>query len=230
MSDDPRVVLLDIEGTIAPIAFVHDVLFPFARRRLRHFLQQNWDEPGVRSARRQIAIDAGGAELPLTPLVEHLQQLIDADAKTTGLKLLQGMIWEGGFHSGELRAPLFADVPAALRRWTDSGRRACIYSSGSVAAQRLFISHTDHGDLSQHISGYFDTTIGPKRAAASYAAIAQRLETPPARVLFVSDVVEELDAAASAGLRSRLALRPGNPPQPASKHDTLADFDGLLPD
>ncbi|MCA9244824.1 MAG: acireductone synthase [Phycisphaerales bacterium] len=224
---DTRVVLLDIEGTIAPIAFVHETLFPFARERLSDFLARHWDEPAVREARTQIARDAGEGEFSIEPLVEHLSALMDADVKATGLKMLQGLIWEGGFRDGVLKSPLFEDVPPALRRWNGEGRRVCIYSSGSIAAQRLFIAHTEHGDLSPLIDGNFDTTTGPKREAASYAQIARHLETAAADIVFASDVVEELNAAASAGMQTRLAIRPGNPTQPASDHLAIRRFDDV---
>jgi enolase-phosphatase E1 len=143
------------------------------------------------------------------------------------LKALQGLIWEQGFHSGTLQASVFPDVPPALTAWTAGGRQVRIYSSGSIQAQKLFFSHTNAGDLSIHLSGYYDTTTGHKREAASYTAIAADVSLSPAEILFLSDVPEELDAARAAGMATGLTLRPGNRPVPYSTHPTLSSFDEI---
>ena len=220
-------VLLDIEGTIAPIAFVHKVLFPFARRALAGFLETHWDEPAVREARRQVALDAATAEFDRAALVGHLHELMDRDAKATGLKLLQGLVWERGYASGELRSTLFDDVAPALRRWHAASVGIRIYSSGSVAAQRVFFRHTTDGDLTSLISGWYDTTSGPKRHVGSYRTIAADIGGKADGIVFVSDVPEELDAAAAAGLRTRLAVRPGNAPVGATDHARVESLDEI---
>ncbi|MCG3125824.1 MAG: Enolase-phosphatase E1 [Phycisphaerae bacterium] len=229
MIDRVRVVLLDIEGTIAPIAFVHDVLFPFARQRLAAFLEAHWDSPDIRGARAQVEADAGGAALPRGELVAHLESLMQRDAKTTGLKALQGLIWERGYADGALRSPLFADAAPAIRAWRHGGVDVCIYSSGSVAAQRVFLKHTQDGDLSGLISRFFDTTTGPKQAPESYRRIAAVCQVAPGEMLFVSDVVAELDASAAAGMQTRLSLRPGNAPALPGAHRTIRSLAELAP-
>ncbi|MFX8414268.1 acireductone synthase, partial [Acinetobacter baumannii] len=84
-----------------------------------------------------------------------------------------------------------------------------VYSSGSVFAQKLLFGHTDYGDLTPLFSGWFDTTTGPKRDAASYAAIAQAMARPAGDVLFLSDVQAEIDAARAAGMAALLIARDG---------------------
>lgn len=216
-----EVILLDIEGTIAPIAYVQDVLFPFARERLGEFLDAHWDAPPVVEIRRQISVDAGGTAFDQADLLRHLFGLMNADAKATGLKALQGLIWERGYRSGQLRSRLFPDVPEALRRWHERGLTTAIYSSGSAAAQRVFIAHTEFGDLTPYVAAHFDTTSGPKHALRSYVNVARTLERVPQQILFISDVVAELDAAAAAGMQTRLSIRPGNPPQPENSHTAI---------
>ncbi len=197
-------ILLDVEGTVSPLAFVHEVMFPFARERAESFLERNGARPAVRAALQQMTADTGLAT------VAEIHRLMDADAKLTGLKQLQGLVWEEGFKSGELRATLFDDVADALRLWHAAGVQLRIYSSGSVHAQKLFFAHTVAGDLTPLLSGYYDTTTGPKRTAASYAAIAADSGFAPQDILFLSDVGEELDAAVAAGMQTALAIRPGN--------------------
>jgi len=221
-----RVILLDIEGTVSPLAFVHEVMFPYARTRLVSHLAAHWNEPAVQAAVEQMASDAGHASFaqwcsaalqPDAFAADEARKLMDADVKATGLKMLQGLIWEQGFRDGALRSTLFDDVPAALQAWHAAGIDLRIYSSGSVHAQKLFFAHTEAGDLTPLFSGYYDTTIGSKREAASYTTIAADCQTTAESILFISDVVAELDAAHQAGLQTMLAIRPGN--VLPSKHD-----------
>ncbi len=232
-----RTILLDIEGTTSSIRFVYDEMFPFVRRELRGFLTARGDDQDVTQACELIARDAGQPSLadwlataggPSAQELVHdeVLRLMDADVKATGLKQLQGLIWKSGFESGELRAHVYDDVPPALQRWQAAGIDLRIYSSGSVAAQRLFFGHTEAGNLLPLLHAHYDTTTGPKREPASYHAITDDIGCQPADVLFLSDVVAELEAARTAGLRTGLCIRPGNAEPPAD-HDyaSLHSFD-----
>lgn len=214
-----RVYLLDIEGTVAPISLVYEQLFPYARRHLREFLREHCGDAGVGSDLRLLAEEnsadtatdapryrAGGSN---EEAAAYLLWLMDRDRKSTALKSLQGRVWKQGFEAGELVGTLFPDVPEALQRWSREARVA-IYSSGSVEAQRLLLRYSSAGDLSALIASYFDTRVGAKREAASYRAIAGELGVEPGEMLFLSDVVAELDAARAAGCLTQLAVREGN--------------------
>jgi len=221
----PAVLLMDIEGTTTSIAFVYDTLFPFARNALPPFLQSHWHTPEVTAAVARMAPDAttpaAAARVALA--------LMDADVKDTGLKALQGLVWADGYASGTLRGHVFDDVPAVLHQLASAGVRLAIYSSGSVAAQRLLFGHSEAGDLTALLDAYFDTTTGPKREASSYTAIAAELACPPAAILFVSDHPAELAAAAEAGLHVAALARPGNPPLPdGHPFPVLTNFGPLL--
>ncbi len=217
-------LLLDIEGTTTSIAFVYDVLFPYARAHVSSFLEGNW---GSLLAERKLFDDAGlAAETPSQLAATVLSQM-DADLKTTALKSLQGRIWAAGYADGTLLADVFDDVPGALRRWCDEGKVVCIYSSGSVAAQRLLFGHTHHGSLMPLLSGFFDTTTGPKREAESYRDIAAAMGFAPGQILFATDVVPEADAAVAAGMQAVIMDRPGNRPQPAHEHAVRDSFEGI---
>ena len=209
-------VVLDIEGTTTPIAFVHDVLFGFARAELAAFFARRATEPEVVLITRALAAEYladADPDKPLPFAVEpYVHWLMDRDRKSTALKALQGAIWRGGYESGALRSALYADVPAALAAWSAGGATIAIYSSGSIDAQRLLFRHSDRGDLTPLIDRYFDTTTGPKRQAASYARIAAALGLAPDRVVFVSDVGEELVACREAGMQGVLSIRPSNAP------------------
>ena len=102
-----------------------------------------------------------------------------------------------------------------------------IYSSGSKLAQQLLFSSTKSGDLTKFLNGYFDTTTGPKIEAESYVVIGLAFGCEPGEILFVSDVVRELDAARKAGMQTALCIRPGNHPQLPGAHRTVSSFEEI---
>jgi enolase-phosphatase E1 len=226
---DGRAILLDVEGTTSSIAFVLDVLFPFARAHAGAFLAAHQGDADLRRLAADLRAEAGdaadaGDDWPAATARAALA-LMDRDAKTTALKTLQGMVWRHGFESGELVAHVYGDVPTALAAWADSGLDVRIYSSGSVEAQKLFFGHTAQGDLTRFLRGHYDTTTGPKRDPESYRRIAADIGLEPRQILFVSDVGAELDAARAAGMATAAANRPGNRPVDAElDHDTVTSF------
>ena len=240
-----RGVLLDIEGTTTPIAFVHEVLFSYARSQVRNFLTEHFGSAellaDLQQLREEHAADVkqnlqppalvevdGPSDAEIDSLGEYVSWLIDRDRKSTGLKSLQGKIWKQGYSDGTLKAKLFADVAPALERWRGAGLKISIFSSGSSLAQKLLFAHTEAGDLTGFIDNYFDTTVGSKTDVASYRRIASALELPVVNILFISDVVPELDAAGAAGMRTLLCVRPGNHPQPfAERYQPIRDFDEI---
>lgn len=235
-----RVLLLDIEGTTSSIDFVHETLMPFAADNVEPYLRSNWHLDETQAAISQIARDAGhpiresffasvtDAGEQIEVVLKVFDRLMAIDSKATGLKQLQGILWRSGYESGELRSHVYPEVPATLRAWSRKGRDIRIYSSGSIEAQKLFFSHSVAGDLSKCFRDHYDTTIGPKRATASYVAIADLVGCKPAEILFVSDVVEELDAAYSAGLATALSVRPGNAPvKDGHRHAAIGRLDEI---
>ncbi len=206
-------ILTDIEGTTSSISFVKDVLFPYARRALPGFVREHGHEPEGRRWLDQVAVENGGM-CQDEMIVETLQGWIDEDRKHTALKALQGLIWEAGYRDADFTAHIYPDAAPALRDWRVAGLPLYVYSSGSVPAQKLFFGHSDAGDLTPLFSGWFDTEVGGKRDAASYQRIADAIGAPAGEILFLSDVVEELDAAREAGLQTVLIDRIDDYPQP----------------
>jgi enolase-phosphatase E1 len=220
-----RAILLDIEGTTTPIAFVSQVLFPYARTRLRSTIDHqiaSGDALLTRLHDEQLAASCLGEPVPAwtedpeaaraASAVAYAEWLMDRDRKSTALKELQGLIWQDGYRSGELRGEVFPDVPRALRRWREHAFPVFIFSSGSVLAQRLLFEHSSAGDLTSFLQSFFDTNVGAKIAPESYRRIATRVGCPAESILFLSDALPELDAARDAGLQVRLVVRPGNVP------------------
>lgn len=215
----PACVLTDIEGTTTAIAFVKDTLFPFAAAELDAFL----DTQGSRSEVAAILADVAAAAPGEDPRAA-LRRWMAEDAKVTPLKTLQGLIWRAGYADGRLKGHLWPDVAACLRSWAGAGIRLAVYSSGSVGAQRLLFGHSEAGDLTPLFAGFFDTRIGGKRDAASYDAIAAALGLSAGDILFLSDVAEELDAAAAAGLATCQLVRAADGTLPSGRHPEAPDF------
>ncbi|KAK3704090.1 enolase-phosphatase E1 [Vermiconidia calcicola] len=287
-----KCVLLDIEGTICPISFVKDTLFPYALKALPDVLNSRWDEEEFKPYREAFP---DSAQTSPEALQAHVEDLTKRDVKVAYLKNLQGYLWESGYKTGAYSTPLFTDVAPTLKQWKEEGFSLAIYSSGSVFAQKLLFGHvktpeiatglkrprpgevegenedateppskkrgavaedrpdqrpfthvanlaakakapeaedaspdiaTECGeelstdekdtvteDLQYLISEWFDTsTAGPKMNASSYEHIASKLEVRTSNVLFLSDNVNEVDAAVAAGMCSFMVERPGNAP------------------
>jgi len=237
-----RAILLDIEGTITPIAFVHEVLFPYASSHVENYLGSHFGDAETKAditrLRQEHAIDMKDDLKPpmlidesthdqVESIASYVHWLIERDRKSTGLKSLQGKIWRQGYTDGTLKAPVFADVAPALVRWRNAGLKICIFSSGSVVAQQLLFAHTELGDLKHLIDSYFDTTTGLKTATGSYRQIESALRRAEGEVLFISDLAAELDAASAVGMQTLLCVRPGNPAQGAGWHQVIRSFDEI---
>ena len=239
----PRALLLDIEGTVTPISFVHDILFPFAQAHVRDYLIEHSMtdevEEDTKALFREYLVDQEKGEQPpqiengvwsIDAIVAYVNWLIERDRKSPALKSLQGKIWEQGYRNGSLKAPLFDDVVPNLGRLRKQGIGIAIFSSGSVLAQKLLFAHTETGNHTDLIDQYFDTACGSKVESASYGRIAQRLRLLPVEIIFVSDVTDELKGANEAGMATLLCVRPGNQPQSASaQFDVIHSFSEILP-
>jgi enolase-phosphatase E1 len=200
-----RAILTDIEGTTSSLAFVKDVLFPYARDALPAYVRAH--ELELQDLRGDIAATVGRSHLTTQETIDTLLQWMDEDRKVTPLKTLQGIVWKSGYESGALQSHVYEDAVHALRQWHAGGLEISIYSSGSSAAQKLLFSHTPYGDLSPLFSHYFDTTTGPKLESRSYEKIAELLRLPAGSVVFLSDHAGEIQAAAAAGLQTVLLAR-----------------------
>lgn len=203
-----RAVVTDIEGTTTSVSFVYDVLFPYAREHIPAYVQTNEDRLSglLDDVRREV----GDASLTLEGCIAVLLRWMDADRKVTPLKTLQGMVWKQGYEDGGSKGHLYPDVAPSLRRWKGQGLLLCVYSSGSVEAQKLLFGHSEAGDLTPLFSGWFDTLVGGKKEASSYARIAAAIGLAPRELLFLSDNPAELAAARAAGLAVTGLDRPGN--------------------
>lgn len=220
-----KAIVTDIEGTTSSIDFVHRVLFPYAVRALPGYLRAHYREPEVAELLDEVRSLIREPDAEVRRLTDVLLDWISEDRKVTALKTLQGHIWEHGYHSGAFKGHVYPDTAPNLHKWRAMGLALYVYSSGSVMAQQLLFGHSDAGDLRPLFSGYFDTRIGGKREVSSYLAICERVGVAAAEVLFLSDVAEELDAAANAGMRTVQLVRDES--VAIGRHRVATNFDKI---
>ncbi len=197
-----KAILTDIEGTTSSIAFVFEVLFPYARKHLPEYVRACAKHDPQSSLLQAVREEANEPQADVERVIAILAQWMEKDVKATSLKALQGLVWQQGYASGEIKGHVYPDAVSGLQAWHDQGYRLYVYSSGSIQAQKLIFGYSVAGDLTPLFSGYFDTTSGHKRESASYAQIAHAINLPAAQILFLSDIVEELDAARTSGMRT----------------------------
>jgi enolase-phosphatase E1 len=217
-----RAIVTDIEGTTTSISFVFDVLFPYARQHIAGFVRTHREDPAVQRELDAVSQEVG-QPLSTEQAIEQLIDWIDQDRKVTPLKSLQGMIWKQGYADRQFTGHVYPDAVEHLRQWHDEGIKLYVYSSGSVAAQKLLFGHSDAGDLRPLFSGYFDTTLGMKRNSSSYRAISAEIGLEADEILFLSDSIVELDAAAEAGMHTAWLVR-NLQDTTASRHPICHDF------
>ena len=225
-----KFIVTDIEGTTTDIAFVHNVLFPYSRERIAAYCTDNQTDTQVTACldevRTTILVENNQPHISLQSCIDTLLHCIDADIKHPALKTLQGMIWRKGYENGTLKGHLYDDVVPALQTWKAQNIGLGVYSSGSVAAQKLLFGYSVCGDITPFFSHYFDTTIGHKREAQSYENIVQSLNLLSSEILFLSDIEAELDAAEAVGLQTIQLVREGT--IASEKHKTVKNFNEII--
>ncbi|MBD2566525.1 acireductone synthase [Anabaena lutea] len=193
-----KIILTDIEGTTTDISFVHEVLFPYSAKHLSDWVYNHLELPTVSDILQQVREISGQSNLDVESCLSQLMIWHTEDRKITPLKTLQGLIWQEGYKSGDLKAHVYPDAVECLQHWYAAGLTLAVYSSGSIAAQKLLFKNTLMGDLTPLFSMYFDTTTGNKTESQSYLTIADELLVRPQEILFLSDSSKELAAASAA--------------------------------
>lgn len=227
ISKKPTFILTDIEGTTTSISFVADELFPYFRNHIND-LRALTSNPVVEKAfidTIHLALELDGEVIcSEEEIIAKLHRWSIEDRKITPLKAVQGVLWDKGYRDGTLKGHIYPDVATNLKRWHDQGIGLGVFSSGSVAAQKLIFGFSVAGDLTPLFSAYFDTNTGGKRETTTYSLIAERVNIAPENILFLSDIKEELEAADTAGYQTLQLVRPGT--REAWKH-TVPDFNEI---
>lgn len=224
----PKFILTDIEGTTSSISFVAEKLFPYFRNNILD-LSEMTDNPVVKEAfdqTIQLAKSEDGETISTDQeIIDKLYEWSVEDRKITPLKTLQGVLWDKGYRDGILKGHVYPEVAANLKKWKEQGIDLGVFSSGSVPAQKLIFGYSISGDLTPYFSSYFDTNTGGKRDAETYAKIAKALHLEASEILFLSDILEELEAADSNGFQTIQLAREGM--EPSWKH-FVTTFDEII--
>jgi enolase-phosphatase E1 len=226
-----KTILVDIEGTTSSINFVHEVLFPYAKEKLKSFIIDNFDRSEVKELMMDVletvGVEAKEKDQIIRQSCKYLSEWINEDKKIRVLKELQGLIWEDGYKDGAFHGHIYEDAYKNLSVWKEQGYELFVYSSGSVKAQKLLFGHTQYGDLNNLFSGNFDTTIGAKRDEQSYIRIAKTIKKPCQEILFLSDNNEELIAAQKAGMEVIKLARPEDKIPASDMFTSVQDFNEI---
>jgi enolase-phosphatase E1 len=220
-------IVTDIEGTTSSIDFVHQVLFPYSTKTLPQYVRDCAELPEIAKIIEEVRQEVNLPDASLDRVIEILLNWIKEDRKITPLKTLQGFIWEHGFQNGEFKSHLYEDAYRNLQCWHQKNLKLFVFSSGSVKAQKVLFGNSDYGDLTYLFDDYFDTNIGNKKEIDAYQNIAYKIKIEPSKILFLSDVIAELDAAKAAGYQTILLARQTNS-QVRSNHQVVSNFDEIV--
>jgi enolase-phosphatase E1 len=220
-------IVTDIEGTTSSIEFVHKVLFPYSVKIIPEYLRKYEKEPEIATIITAIKQESNQPDANIDEVIATLMAWIKQDKKITALKALQGIVWEYGFKNNEFKGDLYEDAYRNLKKWHQQGIKLSVFSSGSVKAQKLLFGNNQYGDLAYLFSNYFDTNIGNKKEIAAYQNIATAISINPENILFLSDVVAELDAAKAAGYNTILVVRDELPAN-SDRHIIANNFDRII--
>lgn len=227
MDNQVKYILSDIEGTTSSISFVVDELFPYFREHIQELPKMAMVSEVKESFAQVISLvkEEEGKNITTTEeVIAYLDQWSREDRKVTPLKTLQGFVWKKAYEEGAIKGHVFDDVPTCFNKWRANGLKIGIFSSGSIHAQKLLFQFSCFGDLSKHLSNYFDTKTGAKRDAATYKLIAEILDLQPNQILFLSDIKEELMAADEIGYQTIQLVRPGTT---SAWHHTVRSFNEI---
>ncbi len=208
----PTFILTDIEGTTTSISFVTEVLFPYFRTNIDRLLNLKSHKNVAEAIQqtKELALSEENQVLNTeNEVLEKWKQWSLEDRKVTPLKTVQGVLWDEGYKDGTLKGHVFDDVADSLKKWKNIGIQMGVFSSGSVAAQKLIFGYSIAGDLTPYFSAYFDTTTGGKRDTETYQKIADSLQVKPQEIVFLSDIQQELEAASNAHFQTIQLCREG---------------------
>ena len=232
MYESIKIILVDIEGTTSSISFVHEVLFPYARKALKSFLENNLANKDVQNIIKEAyALEDKEYNSDLDNTVSLFQKWIDADKKYKPLKDLQGLIWQQGYAQKDFYGHIYEDAYLKLKEWQEK-YKIYVYSSGSIQAQKLIFGHTEYGDLNHFFSGNFDTGIGAKKDRQSYKNIFNELkkdfsDLKEKEILFLSDNSDELKAAQAIGINVIKLARPQDGISADLNYHSISSFSAL---
>lgn len=217
----PRAIVFDILGTASKSGFLERVLFPFLKVNLETYINTHWDKADFIKLYQRIqdqSVDFNKQEVSTPVVVDHespqakstLLQFInfvtDNGVNSPAVTQLRFKVWFEGYQQSRLRTPIYADVPAGLKRWYAEGIKFYVFSNTWVEAQKALLRNTNHGDLTNLIAGHFDNDFGSLTEVDSWRRFCSQIQQSPNNVLFLTKSPPEGRAAQDAGLSVCLVL------------------------
>ena len=215
-----KTVLTDVMGTVVNGGFVRDLM---------HYFSDHGDVfVETATAEDLELIDKIRKDATLgtrADVVDHLKAKMKGREFHPDYLALLGKVTAQGYESGALTAPVFDDDPGALRERKQNDKGIYVFSNGTQDEQARMLRTSNQGDISGLFDGFIDTAeVGSKTDPESYRRIAGERAIDPRDIVFLSDLVTELDAADQAGYNATLVNRPGNKEQPAHSYGTITSF------
>lgn len=217
----PKAIVFDILGTASKSGFLEKILFPFLKGNLENFLNQHWNRKDFKLLYNKImeqSIEFNKQE-PATPVVaaydsangkssllQFINFITDNGINSPAVTHLRFKVWFEGYQQSKLRTPIYSDVPNQVRKWFAEGVKFYVFSNTWVEAQKALLKNTNHGDLTNLISGHYDNDFGSLMEPESWRRLCADIKEQPQNVLFLTKSPAEGNAAAEAGLTVVLVL------------------------
>ncbi|KAI2796623.1 hypothetical protein RDWZM_000417 [Blomia tropicalis] len=230
----PFKILTDIWGVLIPYQFRTE-LYRYIDEHLYDYILVNYHKPEVYSfivdlVRRTMEDRTKYPQMPMIGLddccddqqtkvrtiCENLQyrRMQTADSLLNdGIDTIYNQVWSEGYRTKQLRPPLFSDVMRNFAKWHTDPYYIKIYTfaSGPIDSQRLFLSASTEGDVTQYLISGFDAHSYYKYDWTKFQAVIASLgERIPANLFYFTDSPTKGRSAARAGITTFIIKREGN--------------------
>lgn len=217
----PKAIVFDIMGTATKSGFLDQILFPFFKKNLDTYVNNHWNNEEFIKLHKKIVEQSTehnqqdssspvvlphDNEQSKASLINFSNYVTEKQIVCSGVIRLRFMVWFDGYHMNKLRTPIYADVFNRFKQWAQEAIKFYVFSNTWVEAQKTFLHNTNHGDLTNLISGYFDNDFGQLIDPNSWRHLCTQIKESPQDVLFLTKAPQEARAAAEAGLSVVLVL------------------------
>lgn len=217
----PRAIIFDILGTASKSGFLEKILFPYLQANLNPFIAQHWRQKSFVRLYGQIVQqssefnrqdpnvpivlphDSNGARQSLMSFITYIT---DNGINSSAITRLRFMVWFAGYQLNKLSTPIYSDIADRMRHWFAEGIKFYVFSNAWVDAQKELLRNTNHGDLTNLISGFYDNDFGLLTDSDSYKRLCTDIKINPSEVVFLTKSPVEGRAAMEAGLSVVLVL------------------------
>lgn len=217
----PRAIVFDILGTASKSGFLERILFPFLKINLDSYVNSHWQKRDFIRLYNKILEQSSEFhhQEPRTPMVlphshtearasllNFINFVTDEGINSSAVTQLRFMVWFEGYQQNKIKTPIYSDVPNKIRQWFSEGTKFYVFSNTWIDAQKALLRNTDHGDLTNLISGHYDNDFGMITESESWKRLCNDIREQAQDVLFLTKSAVEGRAAAEAGVSVVLVL------------------------